>query len=94
MRSKGSIVAEAVARTVMTTVVFCLAWISPALAVDTSKVYASGILVTIFLGVCALIVVAQMVPALMLLMGAIKALFSGKARKEAAVPVDTRGENA
>lgn len=93
MRSKYPLIATTARRTVTTTLVVCLAWISPAFAVDTSKVYSSGILVTIFLGVCALIVVAQMVPALVLLMGAIKALLSGKARKEAVVSVESGPEN-
>ncbi len=31
-------------------------------AVDTAKVYSSGILVLVFLGICALFVVSQMIP--------------------------------
>lgn len=45
-----------------------LAW-----AVDTSQTYQSGIMVLLFLGVVALIIVAQMVPALILMVGAISA---------------------
>ena len=59
--------------------------VSPASAVDTARTYNSGVLVIIFLGVCALIVVAQLVPALLLMLGAIKALASGRRQKE--VPV-------
>jgi len=44
----------------------------PAFAVDTTKVYSSGILVLVFLGICALFVVSQMIPAVILLLGMIK----------------------
>lgn len=48
---------------------------APAFAVDTAKVYDSGILILIFLGVCALFVVSQLIPAFIILFGAIKGLF-------------------
>ena len=54
--------------------------IQPAWAVDTTQTYQSGTLVLIFLGFCALIVVAQLVPALIMMMGTI----SGLAKKIAA----------
>ena len=50
---------------------------TPALAVDTTKTYSSGILVGIFLGFCALIVVVQLMPTIMLLFGFVKGLFKG-----------------
>ncbi|MDF1535177.1 MAG: hypothetical protein P1S46_01580 [bacterium] len=55
-------------------------------AVDTTQTYQSGIMVLLFLGVVALIIVAQMVPALILMMGTISA-FAKKvtARKKVAV---------
>lgn len=46
--------------------------VSPALAADTSKVYNSGILVLLFVGFCALLVVAQLLPAIMSLFGMTK----------------------
>jgi uncharacterized membrane protein len=46
----------------------------PAYAVDTTKTYQSGILVVAFLGVCALIVVAQLLPSLVMLCSWIKGL--------------------
>ncbi|GBE14043.1 MAG TPA: hypothetical protein ENH32_02805 [Proteobacteria bacterium] len=67
-----------------------LAAISPAFAVDTSVVYKSGILVSIFIGVCALIVVAQLVPALVLFLGFMKALVTGHSRKEIPATESTR----
>jgi len=44
----------------------------PAMAADTSKVYNSGILVLLFVGFCALLVVAQLLPAVMNLLGMTK----------------------
>lgn len=54
-----------------------LAMVSPAFAVDTTKTYSSGILVGVFLAFCALIVVVQLMPTIMLLFGFIKGVFKG-----------------
>ncbi|MCK5914957.1 MAG: hypothetical protein KAG92_02365 [Deltaproteobacteria bacterium] len=59
-------------KTAITTMFLVLAVINPAFAADT-VVYKSGVLVSVFVGICALIVVAQLVPALMLVVGFIKA---------------------
>jgi len=53
----------------------------PALAVDTTKTYSSGLLVGIFLAFCALIVLVQLMPALMLLVGFVKSLFKSTEKK-------------
>ena len=45
---------------------------TPAFAVDTAKTYNSGILVLLFVGFCALIIVAQLVPAVLALFGMTK----------------------
>jgi prepilin signal peptidase PulO-like enzyme (type II secretory pathway) len=49
----------------------------PAFAVDTTKTYSSGILVGIFLAFCALVVVVQLMPTIILLVGFIKGLIKG-----------------
>ncbi len=54
---------------------------SPALAVDTTTTYSSGILVGIFLGFCALVVVVQLMPTIMLLVGFVKGLIKGTDKK-------------
>ncbi len=64
--------------------------VGPASAVDTARTYNSGVFVIIFLGVCALIIVAQLVPALLLMLGAIKALASGRKREEIPVTETSR----
>lgn len=58
----------------ITTLAVWLAMITNAYAAETTKVYNSGTLVLIFIGFCALIVVAQLIPALLVLMGVIKSL--------------------
>ena len=67
--------------------------IQPAWAVDTSQTYQSGLLVLLFLGVCALIVVAQMVPALILMMGTISGLAKRIAAKKQVATVSAEQEN-
>ena len=70
-------------KTAISTIFLVLMTISPAFAAET-VVYKSGILVSVFVGICALIVVAQLVPALMMVLGFIKASV-GASHKEAAV---------
>ena len=43
-------------------------------AIDTSATYQSGLLALIFVGFCALIIVAQLVPAVLMLFGMMKAV--------------------
>ncbi|MEJ2201459.1 MAG: hypothetical protein P8X63_10680 [Desulfuromonadaceae bacterium] len=58
---------------------------SPALAgvIDTTKVYHSGFLVLAFLGFCAMIVVAQLIPAIILLIGSLRHMAGEISRKRA-----------
>ncbi len=69
-------------KTAISTLYLVLAVISPAFAEEATMVYKSGVLVSVFVGICALIVVAQLVPALMLVMGFIKASVVSMYRKE------------
>ncbi len=59
-------------KTLLTTFALLLMTISPALAVNTSQTYNSGILVLLFVGFCALIIIAQLVPAVLALLGMTK----------------------
>ena len=61
-------------RTASLSLAMALASSVPAFAVDTSKTYSSGLLIGIFLAFCALIVVVQLMPSVMLLIGFIKGL--------------------
>lgn len=60
-------------KSILTAITF-LAMATPTMAiVDTSQTYNSGILVLLFVGFCALLIVAQLVPAVLVLIGATKA---------------------
>jgi len=63
-------------RTATLTLVIALATSLPALAaaVDTSRTYSSGLLIGLFLAFCALLVVVQLMPSVMLLIGFVKGL--------------------
>lgn len=56
-------------KTLLMSLGLLLVAVSPALAVDTSKTYNSGILILLFVGFCALLIVAQLVPAVLALFG-------------------------
>lgn len=64
-------------RRLLTGVAVVLLTADPVLAVDTTKTYSSGLLVGLFLAFCALIVVVQLMPTIMLLVGFIKGLIKG-----------------
>ena len=55
---------------------------TPVLAVDTSNTYNSGILTGVFLAFCALVVVVQLMPTIMLLIGFVKSLIKGTDKQE------------
>ncbi len=79
-------------RTVISALALVFLSINPALAVDTAKTYSSGVLVSIFLGFCALIVIAQAVPALMLLLGAVKAFAARKTQEKVPATESVRSD--
>ena len=59
-----------------------------AFAASTQKVYSSGILVLVFIGFVALVVVVQMIPAIITLCGMLKELAAS--RKTAAAEARTK----
>ena len=71
-------------KSVISILCLVLATICPAFAADSSEIYSSGIFINVLIGFCALIVVAQLVPALMLFLGFIKASATVMLREEAA----------
>ena len=56
----------------------------PAFAIDTAQTYNSGILVLLFVGFCALLIVAQLVPAVLTLFGMTKAAVQSTRKTAAA----------
>lgn len=63
---------------------------TPALAVDTTKVYNSGILIFAFLGFLALILLVQLVPTIMMVVGMIKGLVNGVQENQKAVATNAK----
>ncbi|KAF0217369.1 MAG: hypothetical protein FD174_3335 [Geobacteraceae bacterium] len=59
-------------RLLLTTLTLWLAATTPAFAATTTRVYSSGLLVLVFLGFCALVVVVQLIPAFTALWGLLK----------------------
>jgi hypothetical protein len=76
-------------RTTSLTLAMALVSSVPAFAVDTSKTYSSGLLIGVFLAFCALIVVVQLMPSIMLLIGFIKGLARRTETKAEAQPAHT-----
>lgn len=68
-------------KTTLTALTLSLISAAPAFAASTTKVYNSGILVLAFLGFCALVVVAQMIPAIITLVGMIRGALSKKSEE-------------
>ncbi len=71
-------------KSVLSTVAITMMLVSPAFAVDTATTYSSGILVLLFVGFCSLLIVAQLVPAVLVLFGMTKAVAEGISEKRAA----------
>lgn len=77
-------------RILVTTLALGLTAATPAFAASTTRVYSSGLLVLVFLGFCALVVVAQLIPAIISLVGMMKSAAAGsRARQAARVRTDS-----
>lgn len=63
---------------------------NPAFAVDTTRVYNSGILIFAFLGFLALILLVQLIPTIMMVVGMIKGLVKGVQDNQKAVATDAK----
>lgn len=70
-------------KSVLSTIAITLMLVTPAFAVDTAQTYNSGILVMLLVGFCGLLIVAQLVPALLVLFGMTKAVAQGISEKRA-----------
>lgn len=69
-------------RLLLNTLLLWLAAITPAFAASTNRVYSSGVLVLVFLGFCALVVIAQLIPALITLWGMLRSAVTGEGREQ------------
>lgn len=62
-----------------------MATVTNSYAANDTTIYKSGLLVIVFLGFCALVVIAQLVPALLVLTGMIKSIIKGTKEKSVQV---------
>jgi hypothetical protein len=76
-------------RTLMKTIIVTLATVTPALAASGSEVNGTSILLILFLGFAALIIVFQFIPGLVLFVSMLKGLFT-QSQKKAAVTVSRK----
>ena len=67
------------------TITLSLATSTGAYAADTHKVYASGVLVLAFIGFVALVVVVQMIPAILTVIGMVKSFVQERKTETAKV---------
>ncbi len=74
-------------KTLLGTTLINLSWVAPALAADGGLVKGTSILLILFLGFAALIIVFQFIPGLVLFYSMVKGLFR-RAEKDA----DTKGK--
>lgn len=63
---------------------------SPAFAVDTTRVYSSGILIFAFLGFLALLLLVQLIPTIIMLVGMIKGLVTGVQQNQKTVATEAK----
>ncbi len=78
-------------KSLLSTLTLVLLMISPVFAVDTTVTYNSGLLILLFVGFCALLIVAQLIPAVLALFGMTKAAGQQVAeRKNVRATVKTR----
>lgn len=63
---------------------------NPALAVDTTRVYSSGILIFAFLGFLALLLLVQLIPTIIMLVGMIKGLVIGVKANQKAIATEAK----
>jgi len=76
---------KALTKSVLATLITLSATLPAAAATTAGRADHSGILVWTFLGFCALIVVAQLLPALMVILGVVKSTSSASEKQHATV---------
>jgi hypothetical protein len=70
-------------RTLITTILLTLAWVAPALASEGGVANGSSLILILFLGFAALIIVFQFIPGLVLFFSMIKGIFTAAPKKAA-----------
>lgn len=70
-------------KSVLSTLLVFMILVTPAFAIDTAITYKSGLFILSFVGFCTLVVIAQLIPAVLMLFGMTKDVAEGQARKRA-----------
>lgn len=73
-------------RTLISTIIVALASATPALAASGNDAKGSGILIFLFLGFAALIIVFQFIPGMVLFASMLKGLFTSAHKKSDSLP--------
>jgi hypothetical protein len=68
-------------RTLITTILVTLGWVAPALAAEGGATKGSSLLLILFLGFAALIIVFQFIPGLVLFFSMLKGIFTAAPKK-------------
>jgi len=71
-------------RTLITTILATLAWVAPAFAADGTVAKGNSLLLILFLGFAALIIVFQFIPGLVLFFSMLKGIFTAAPKKASA----------
>jgi len=67
----------------LSTLLATLTLVTPALAIDATTTYHSGLFVLSFAGFCTLVVIAQMIPAVLMLSGMTKDVHAESSKRRA-----------
>ena len=70
-------------RFVLSALLATMILVTPAFAIDATTTYHSGLFFLSFVGFCTLVVIAQMIPAVLMLFGMTKDIPEGLPRKRA-----------
>lgn len=70
-------------KSILSTLVVSMILVTPAFAINASTTYHSGLFVLSFVGFCTLVVIAQLLPAVLMLFGMTKDVPEGFSRKSA-----------
>ncbi len=70
------------AKSILSTLLISMILATPALAVNSTTTYNSGLFVLSFVGFCTLVVIAQLIPAVLMLLGMTKDAPEGLSRKK------------
>jgi len=69
-------------KSILSTLLVTMILVTPAFAVNSTTTYHSGLFVLSFVGFCTLVVIAQLIPAILMLFGMTKDVPEGLSRRK------------